>query len=186
MLNTITAIYGDGTGEVGDYQSISTVTVGGGGAASVSFSSIPSTYTHLQVRGILRSTGAGSADFFATSTFNSDSGSNYSVHYLFGDGASVTASGLSSQTKNYAGVGIQTSGLANTFGVLVLDILDYANTNKYKTIRSLSGDDRNGAGSITLISGAWLSTSAITSMVLIPPTGNFAQYSHFALYGIKG
>jgi hypothetical protein len=65
--------------------------------------------------------------------------------------------------------------------------LDYANTNKYKTTRSIGGNDNNGSGFVSLISGLWLSTSAISNIEIIPLNGTlWTQYSHFALYGIKG
>ena len=68
--------------------------------------------------------------------------------------------------------------------VVVCDILDYIDTNKYKTIRSLGGNDNNAAqGAVAFRSNNWRNTSAVTSIVL---SGSFAQYSHLALYGIKG
>jgi hypothetical protein len=71
------------------------------------------------------------------------------------------------------------------FGTVIIDILDYANTNKYKTQRSLGGNDRNGAGYIDFSSGNWRNTNAITSIDIKALYGTgFAQYSHFALYGI--
>jgi len=78
------------------------------------------------------------------------------------------------------------STTASIFGVTVTDILDYKDTNKYTTIRVLTGYDTNGAGDVLLYSGNWRSTSAVTSIVLFPASGNFNQYSQFALYGIKG
>ena len=162
----------------GDFESIATVSVGSGGAANVEFTSIPATYAHLQIRGIARADGNS-----ATIQFNSDTGSNYAYHGFYGDGSSVTAFSGTSQTKS--DILITASG-ANIFSATVLDILDYANTNKYKTTRSLSGTDANGSGFLTLVSGLWMNTNAITSIKLTPFAGNFAQYSHFALYGIKG
>ena len=174
----------------GDFESIATVSVGGGGAANVEFTSIPATYTHLQVRAIMRCTTAatGTSDLFLT--MNSDTGSNYSYHLLQGNGASVAAAGAATQTK----ISMQNSipranATASVFGASVIDILDYANTNKYKTTRSLNGanqNDTNDAFRILFFSGLWQSTSAITSLKLAPEADNFAQYSHFALYGIKG
>lgn len=164
------------------FESIATVTVGSGGAANVEFTSIGTDWTHLQIRWMAR-TGSVSAVLF---TFNNDTGSNYSGrHRLGGDGATASASGLASQTR------IQTFGIeglptaSNTFGVGVADILDYRNTNKYKTFRQLCGGDANGSGQIELTSGAWMNTNAITSIKIAPDTSSFAQYSHFALYGIK-
>jgi hypothetical protein len=167
------------------YESIATTTVGAGGAANVSFTSISSTYTHLQLRYIVRSTQA------ATETginvrLNSDTGSNYAWHYLFGDGASVAASAGATQTSlnfvNVAGA----NATASSFAVGVLDILDYANTSKYKTLRLLQGWDGNGSGRVNLSSGLWMSTSANNAIEFYPSSGNWAQYSSFALYGIKG
>ena len=76
---------------------------------------------------------------------------------------------------------------ANIFGAIVIDILDYANTSKYKTARLLGGADQNGSGEVWSHSGNWRNTTAISSIKLLEAvTGNFVQYSHFALYGIKG
>jgi len=177
------AISGNLFAPSGAYDSIATTTVGGAGAATVTFSSIPATYTHLQVRFIAR-TGSASSVYFR---FNNDSGSNYSGrHRLTGDGASAAASGSSSQAQIYT---FGTSGLptaASTFGVGVADVLDYANTNKYKTFRQLDGWDSNGSGVVEFVSGAWMNTNAITEINIGLDTGSFVQYSQFALYGIKG
>jgi hypothetical protein len=69
---------------------------------------------------------------------------------------------------------------------MVIDILDYANVNKYTTIRVLGGADLNGSGAINLVSGLWMNTAAVTSFLISADSGNLAQYSSFALYGIKG
>lgn len=175
---------------VADYDSIATVTVGSGGSSSVSFTSIPSTYKHLQLR-ISGQTNRGTfGTDFAVVRFNSDSGSNYSRHFIGSDGASALAGATTSTTfVTAATTGTSTGG---TFGANVIDILDYADTNKYKTIRNLSGNDLNGAvggyyGELYYLSGLWMSTSAITSITLTPNSGSaFTQHSIFALYGIKG
>jgi hypothetical protein len=68
----------------------------------------------------------------------------------------------------------------------ITTILDYQNINKYKTVRTIDGFDANGSGGIELISGLWQSKNAITSITLIPnSSASFAQYTQFALYGIK-
>lgn len=166
------------------YESIQTVTVGFGGQATVTFSSIPNTYKHLQIRCIAKMT-SGGGPFANRITFNSDTGTNYSDHNLNGSGASVSAGGAASTTyiRNWDFTG---SGATNIFGTGVIDVLDYADTNKNKTVRCLSGYDANGSGSIFLSSGLWRSTSAISSMTFTPESGSYAQYSQFALYGIKG
>jgi len=163
------------------YESIATVTVGGGGAANVEFTSIPSTYTNLQVRGIARST---STECDIKVQLNSDTGSNYAYHRLYGTGSSVGADGTASQTTMFYCGRINAS--SSVFGANIIDILDYKNTNKNTTLRTLMGFDANGSGYASLGSGLWMNTNAVTSIKLIPHAGNFAQYSQFALYGIKG
>ena len=167
------------------FESIATVTVGSGGAANVEFTSIPSTYTHLQLR-ILADTNRTSATVASFNLqFNSDTGANYSWHELYGNGSSAGSSASSNTT--YCLLSRVGGSATNTFGALIVDILDYANTNKYKTIRNLGGCDANGSGEIALDSGLWRSTSAISSMKFtINYDGTLiSQYSHFALYGIK-
>ncbi len=177
-------------GALGDYQSIATTTVGVSGSATITFSSIPSTYTHLQIRGITRlgSSTTGTNDIFIR--FNSDTAANYSRHALYGTGAAAASNGAGSTTSAYAAraVSPRATSTANAFGVFIVDILDYANTNKYKTVRGLGGADTNDAnGIISLASGNWRSTSAITQIDITDELGyNFVQYSSFALYGIKG
>jgi hypothetical protein len=168
------------------YESIATVTVGSGGAANVEFTSIPATYTHLQIRLIGRSDRAANLDSLRLQA-NSDTASNYAEHGLYGDGASAGAFAGTSQTyMQFYRIAGANAG-ANIFGAIYIDILDYANTNKFKTARSIGGADNNGSGEIYLMSGLWRSTSAITSLKLLPGVGtNFTQYSQFALYGIKG
>lgn len=182
-----------GVNAIGDYESIATVTVGAGGASNIEFTSIPSTYTHLQVRAISRYTGTQNSGAPIYMQFNSDTGSNYSLHRLLGY-ANLSESGVAAgagASQSYMQLGYTTggSGTANMFSAQVTDILDYANTNKFKTIRTLNGYDTNtdtGYRSVGIYSGNWRSTSAITSIKIFPDTDSWAQYSSFALYGIKG
>jgi hypothetical protein len=168
------------------YESIATVTVGSGGSSTVTFSSIPATYTHLQIRGLGRSTNA-VTDENLVIQFNSDTANNYNLHNVYGNGSTVGANATVNYASSYFSRVTGGSSSANIFGAFVVDILDYANTNKYKTNRSLSGHDQNGSGYMTLMSGAWRSTSAITSITIkVDSAGaNIAQYSQFALYGVK-
>ena len=187
MLNTIYGGLSEGAppAALSSYESISTVTVGSGGSSSIDFTSIPSSYTHLQIRGIARCT-ASTSDIDLYMRFNSDSGSNYNWHFVYGDGGSAaTSNGV---PANYIDA-LRTTGASSgtsRFGAGVIDILDYANTNKYKTARILTGQDQNGSGLVIFISGAWRNTAAITSLSFYYPTGSIAQYSQLALYGIKG
>jgi hypothetical protein len=167
------------------YESIATTTVGAGGASQITFTSIPSTYKHLQLRAIAR-TGVVATEDDIFIELNGDFGSNYSFHQLLGDGSSAISNGSASNTAAYV---MRTAGASATSGVFainVLDILDYSNTNKNKTFRGLTGLDNNGSGSVRMRSSAWLNTSAITSIVLKPANSTLSQYSSFALYGIKG
>jgi hypothetical protein len=166
-----------------DYVSIATTTVGSGGAATITFSSIPSTYQHLQIRAFGKSTSTGDS---VRITFNSDTGSNYANHFLYGNSAAASSSAETSGARINVYAFYAPSTTANVFGSTILDILDYKNTDKYKTTRSLGGFDQNGSGSLGVQSGLWMSTSAITSITFAPQAGNWAEYSSFALYGIKG
>ena len=164
------------------------ITVGPAGASSVSFTNIPGTYTHLQIRAIARATSGTVTDNWYIQ-FNGDTAANYSKHDLYGNGAVVGASASTSISAPNIGLLPSTANVANSFGASVLDILDYKDTNKFKTMRCLSGFDNNGSdGYVFLYSGNWRSTSAITSMTLTPVSGsgNFAANSQFALYGVKG
>jgi len=172
----------------GDYESIATTTVGAGGSSSITFSSIPSTFTHLQIRAISRTNRADTNDFM-TVRFNSDSSSVYAYHSLYGTGATAAANDTGTSTGTpWSGVTAGGNASASMFGAVVWDILDYQNTNKYKTVRLLSGTDQNSTtGRLYFQSNLWQSTSAITTVTIIPTYGtSFAQYSHFALYGIRG
>ena len=167
------------------YESIATVTVGSGGTSSVTFSSIPQTYTHLQLRAIARCTDA-SKDTNVYMQINGDTATNYSQHGLYGDGATASSYGVANDSNPPVFRTSSGNSAANTFGVGILDILDYSNTNKYKTNRILTGHDENGTGGyIFLFSTLWRSTSAVTSLYITGTTA-LTQYSSFALYGIKG
>lgn len=170
---------------VGKYESIASV-VGTGSSQLITLSSIPSTYKHLQIRGIFRSTEAGSGTNFYMYV-NGDTATNYSYHTLRGDGTTVTSSGNASVTKMFVG---RAPGAGTTAGIMnatILDILDYANVSKYKTFRHISGkDDDTYGGDLVLRSGLWMSTSAITSITFIIDNPNFSSLSSVALYGIKG
>lgn len=174
------------------YESIATVTVGAGGSSTITFSSIPSTWKHLQIRCFAQSNRATYGTDAMIMQFNSDTGSNYAAHWLGGNGSSASASADSSATYITMKENIGTQNGTATFGATIIDILDYANTSKYKTARMLAGTDVNGTvatygGWASLSSGLWQNTNAITSIVLKSYTSSsFTQYSSFALYGVKG
>ncbi len=169
------------------YASIATVTVGSGGTATVSFTSIPATYTHLQIRAIARTNRANAQGDYLRFNMNGDTGLNYSGHELSGYNGTMASAANTGAATEFINRWAGTSQAANTFGAGVIDILDYANTSKYKTTRSLAGWNDNTNGSLHFNSALWMSASAITSIVIQPGGGTLIeQYSSFALYGIKG
>lgn len=171
------------------YESIATATATGS-ETSITFSSIPSTYTSLQVRILGRNSAAATDASFAQMQVNGDTGTNYSLHELWGNGSTVTASGSGSQSYMQYGTIVRNNATSGIFGVSIIDIHDYASTSRNKTFRMFTGNDRNGSGILALFSGVWLSTSAITSLTFFPNnvggTQTFIAGSNFALYGIKG
>jgi hypothetical protein len=181
MLNNLTALLDSGAAPaVGNYESIASSTAGSGGSATITFSSIAGTYKHLQVRYIAAGTGSA----YLAMNFNSDTGANYTRHRLQGNGSTASADGTTgiTEVRLYGSPGLPVSSI---FAPGVIDILDYSNTNKYKTVRALAGVDNNGSGNIELTSSVWLNTSAITSLTFSVSGGNLTQYSSFALYGVK-
>jgi hypothetical protein len=167
-----------------DFDSIATA-VGTGSSGTISFTSIPSTYRHLQIRFIARGTIADTnADIYCY--LNADTAqANYARHNLRGNGSSATAGGSAASAFPIAGDITGGNSTASMYGVGVIDILDYANTNKYKTVRSLSGEDQNGSGSIFFFSNLYMQTTAISSISIVVQSANFATNSQFALYGVK-
>jgi hypothetical protein len=124
-------------------------------------------------------TSSGANDTFAI-RFNGDTGSNYAAHGVRGDGSSVTANGYATQT----GMTLFILGNSTNWGTSILDVHDYSETNKNKTLRSFTGYDANGSGTIALGSGAWFSTAVVNSLTIY--NMSFATGSVFSLYGIKG
>ncbi len=161
-----------------DYESIATVSLSSS-AANVEFTSIPGTFAHLQVRVYQMNTQIATTNL----KLNNDSGSNYSRHYLYGGGSSaVGASGSASQTS----IGVLYNESTTYAAVSVIDILDYQNTNKNKTVRSLMGWDANGSGYVFFYSGSWMNSStAVNQLTFTPDGGTFATGTKFALYGIR-
>lgn len=170
----------DGISYDGSFDSIQTISIGTSTVSSVTFSSIPQTYKHLQIRQLNFSTTTLGADLKVQ--FNNDTGANYTAHILSGNGASASVSSYTSLSYVYGGgTGNNTAGWMS-----IIDILDYTNTNKNKTVRTFTGADANGSGFVQMLSGAWYNTNAISTITISPAAGAFYQVSLFALYGIKG
>lgn len=192
ILGVIASSTRQGLVSANSYESIATYNIGAGGTTSVTFSSIPQTYKHLQLRGIAKGI-AGSNNASLGIQVNGDTSSNQApFHQLYADGSTISASGGASSDGYTASLlGPVSASGQTTFAGFVIDILDYTDTNKYKTIRSLAGADFSGSGFVSLRSSFNKnSTSAITTFNIITynsgGTAGFAQYSSFALYGIKG
>ena len=175
--------------EPGDYESIASTSLTSGNASVISFTSIPSTYKNLEVRGVLRA-GASAVQQTLFIRFNNDSASNYADFIFTGNGSTTSTGGRGNQTEieyyNFPG----NTATANVYGATVISINDYTNTNKYKSVRCLSGFDTGGGTSgatIHMAAGVWRSTSAISQIdIFFQITPTIQQYSELALYGIKG
>jgi hypothetical protein len=159
------------------YESIASAT-GTGSSATITFSSIPGTYKHLQIRTLAISA---ASDASVTMTCNGVTSASYAQHQLFGNGSSVFVGGSASQT----GIAQLIRSTATYPSVGIIDIIDYASTTKNKTIRSFMGEDANGSGRTGVFSGLFIDTTAITSLTFVA-SQNFATSTVFALYGIKG
>jgi hypothetical protein len=167
------------------YESIASTTLTST-TASITFSSIPATYKHLQVRLIGKSgyTGGTGPDNFDI-RFNSDNTqTNYNRHFMRGNG---TDAATLYSNDNVIVACISTSlDNADTYGAVVLDILDYANTSKNKTTRVLGGVDYNSTlGHMVFGSVLWRNTAAINTLY-VAPGNQWATNTRVALYGIKG
>jgi hypothetical protein len=173
----------------GDYESIETITLGSA-ATEITFSSIPSTYKHLEIRGIARTTRSGSGYDWFTARFNGDTGSKYSFHILMGTGSAPYYYPAGSQTSMYVGALSQASTSSYMYGAFITSVLDYAKTSKYKVIRTGFGheiDANNTESLVGQISGSWQDTAAVTSMTFLIPGGyQFAAGTSLSLFGIKG
>lgn len=174
------------------FESIATATLSSP-SNTITFSSIPSGYSSLHLRGLLQ----GDTDTGSWWVrFNGDTSlSNYASHslegYAYSSAQSViaqsgvgTSSGCAASNQNG---GIAWSAGTNVFTAAIIDIHNYASTTQNKTVRVFSGTEQNSTiDSICLASGLWLSTSAITSLTIVMSgSRNFAVNSRFALYGVK-
>ena len=168
-----------------DFYQIATTTLGSDNS-TITFDNIPSTYTHLQIRGFVRTSNSGTGFDDLNVVFNDITTTSYAWHRLIGNGSSASANGAANTTSAVmTEMLMRNGGTANVFTGFVLDLLDYRDTNKNKTIRCLGGVDANGSGQVVLDSGHWRSTSAVTKITLtIAGAYNFKQYSSLSLYGM--
>jgi hypothetical protein len=169
------------------YQLISSVTVGAGGVSTISFSSIPQTYTDLVLKLSARSSSASGATY-AYIQFNGSGGTAYSQKRVYGTGSSV-ASNSDSNLANTGGAMLINGNdrTANVFGSAEAYIPNYTSSiNKSISIDSVEENSATSQAYDFLSAALWANTSAITSITLTPESSaNFTQYSIASLYGIK-
>jgi hypothetical protein len=156
----------------------------GSSGGNIQFNNIPQTFTHLQLRCFVRTDESAASSNCALDFINGTQ--TYSQHELQGNGSAVTSFGSTSTgIINFLPIPAASS-TSSVFGIVVVDILDYASTNKNKTVRQLGGYDANGSGYASLKSGAQYDSSTPITQIRLRPysASNFVQYSTFQLYGI--
>jgi len=182
----------DGTTATSAFDSLGTVYVSSSGSVGIaSFTNVPQTYTHLQLRlCVVEST----ADSYFLATYNSDTAqANYPRHRLWGNGASVGSNSTVNVDASTRSAMLGSPLYSTTHpGVVIADILDYANTSKNKTTMSFFGQDANGSGIVELHSSVWLNTAAITRVDVRcnlagggSGSSTFNAGSTISLYGVK-
>jgi hypothetical protein len=189
------------------FESIATADVGSGGTAYVEFTSIPSTYKHLQIRYIAqdnRSTyGIDQLRMRMGSSNTLDTSSTAYVHHFargtgaITDSANYPTTGGDNDSIAF-NTGLGTNVSPGSWGAGIIDITNYASTTKVKVAKYFGGVDLNGDGTgrggvpgrIVFGTGMWLGTNKLNAVNILrfyPENGTlFSQYSKFALYGLKG
>jgi hypothetical protein len=165
------------------FASIGTVYNSAAGGVTALFNNIPQHYKHLQIRMIGRAVSTSTTPPVYLN-FNGDTAGNYNWHYLVGNGSTPAAGGAINYGDIEGFTVPHSTATANTFGAYIIDILDYADTSKFKTTRQTGGFDFNGSGQIHANSGAWRSFAPI-SQIAVQTYAGYGQYSHIALYGIS-
>jgi hypothetical protein len=164
------------------YEPISTQTLSSA-QSSVTFSSIPGTYTDLIL--VVDAKTATTANSDIILRFNSDTGTNYSWTYMYGSGV-ISASGRNSNENGSRINYFVTPGVTNWGFNSITQIMNYSNSTTYKT--HLTRDNSNASDSsykgTEAIVGLWRSTAAITSITIVPSGQNFASGAILTLYGI--
>jgi hypothetical protein len=166
------------------FEAIATVTVGSGGAADITFSSIPATYTDLLVKFSVRSSLSGVDHQVRINVNSTGVGSNFSLRQLQGNGASVSSS--TSTTGWFTGGTMPgTSATANTFGSIELYIPNYAGSSNKSMSVDAVGENNATTAYAEFNAVLYSNTAAISSLSFTGASGDFVQYSTATLYGIK-
>jgi hypothetical protein len=191
LLNSLLGTLSSGVAaSTSSFESIASAT-GTGSSGTITFGSIPSTYASLQIRMISKVDAYNAnANINTRLTFNNDTSSTYYFHWLEGNGSAASAGANSNNFINIRSSVMDTADSnTNSMACAIIDIHDYASTTKNKTVRYFSGNDKNISNTayrVTLGSGLWSTTSAVSTITLVNEVGNFSTNSQFALYGIKG
>ena len=161
----------------------SPIVVGSGGASSIDFTSIPSTYTDL----VVKLSGRKDAGSFPNPVlqFNGDTAANYRWRGLYGDGASAASNNSTSATSVLFGVMDGSSETASTFGSGEAYISNYASSNQKSVSIEAVGETNGTLCYMYMVAGLWTGTAAISSIKIVNVSGNFVQYSTAYLYGIS-
>jgi len=162
------------------FVKIATVTVGAGGASSIDFSSIPSTYTDLQVVFSTRVSGSGNYLQCNVGVNGQGSGTNITARTLWGVGTTV-----GSNTSEYGFHSTGSSATASTFANASIYFPNYAgSTNKSYSVDDVT--ENNATDAVRhFTAGLWSQTAAINQLTFTPSSGSFVQYSTATLYGIS-
>ena len=146
-------------------------------ASTITFSSIPNTYTDLILVVNLSYTAGGAT----LMRFNSDTGSNYSYTYIYGDGTSAASGRGVDRTSIVVDLA---SGFDTTqFAMFKANIFSYAGSTN-KTVLLENSNDKNGSGSVERSVRLWRNTNAITSISLTHSASTFTAGTTATLYGI--
>jgi hypothetical protein len=167
------------------YTPIASITLGAT-VSSVTFSSIPQTYTDLVCVVEGRGTRADYDDEVKIQ-FNSDTATNYSSTLLSGSGSAASSSRTTSASLIIGRI-VGNSATAGVRSNMILNIMNYANTTTYKTVLERLNEPPSGGADygVALIAGLWRSTAAISTLTLTTTSGSFSSGCNFNLYGILG
>ena len=159
------------------YEAIQTYTLAST-ASSQSFTSIPSTYTDL----VIVVNGAADGNCIAAVRFNSDTGTNYSMTYLEGDGTSAVSGRETNMT--YSKILYNAYFTSTTRTTSIIQIQNYSNSTTYKTLLTRTSNTERATDTLV---GLWRNTAAITNVEVFKAVGggNFVSGTTFTLYGVK-
>ena len=163
------------------FNSIASAT---GGSSTITFSSIPSTYKHLQVRGLIKASAIDNGT--PRVWFNGVTSALYTNHTVYSNHETIGIENGNDLESIYMALATQRT---DTFAPFILDIYDYASTSKGKTVQYITGFTNNTTtgARVTFGSGAFRSNDAITSITFtVQQAANFDSATQMSLYGIKG